>query len=62
MGASKLGYNAIVQLLLGASADKDAKNEVIERKRVSELNTFIHMLDKIVWRKHHMASRHNVIG
>jgi len=33
MAASRFGYTATVELLLGAGADKDAKNEVRERKR-----------------------------
>ena len=40
------GYTATVQLLLGAGADKEAKNKVSERKRMKESNT--HVVDKLV--------------
>ena len=46
MLASKYGHTATVELLLGAGADKDAKDKVRETKRAKELNT--HMVDKMV--------------
>ena len=39
ISASKYGDTAIVELLLGAGADKDAKDKVRETKRAKELNT-----------------------
>jgi len=55
------GYTATVQLLLGAGADKEAKNKVSERKRMIETHT--HVVDKLVWRrKHHVASFHYVMA
>jgi hypothetical protein len=49
IGASARGHTAIVQLLLEAGADKDAKDEVRERKeRITHRDT--HVVDKLVWR------------
>jgi len=43
MLASKYGHTATVELLLGAGADKDAKDKVRETKRAKELNTHMWM-------------------
>ena len=43
MKASEGGHTAIVELLLGAGADKDAKDKVRETKRAKELNTHMWM-------------------
>jgi len=46
MGASQEGHTATVQLLLEAGADKDATDEVRERKRKSRSHT--HVIEKNV--------------
>ena len=57
MSASEGGHTAIVELLLGAGADTEAKDRVSERKRENYTHTLTHMVDKMVWRrKHHVAS------
>ena len=43
--ASENGHTAIVELLLGAGADKDAKNKVWERKRENYTRARAHMID-----------------
>ena len=46
--ASINGQTATVELLLGAGADKEAKEMVSERMRESESHTHLHMVDKMV--------------
>jgi len=46
--ASTYGHTATVELLLGAGADKEAKEMVSERMRESESHTHLHMVDKMV--------------
>ena len=46
--ASKGGHTAIVELLLGAGADTEAKDRVSERKRENYTHTLTHMVDKMV--------------
>ena len=48
MLASANGDTATVELLLGAGADKEAKEMVSERMRESESHTHLHMVDKMV--------------
>ena len=48
MLASREGHTATVELLLGAGADKEAKEMVSERMRESESHTHLHMVDKMV--------------
>ena len=48
MMASREGHTATVELLLGAGADKDAKDNVSERMRESESHTHTCLVDKTV--------------
>jgi len=46
--ASKGGHTAIVELLLGAGADTDAKNKVRVTKRKKSTHAHTHVVDKMV--------------
>ena len=46
--ASENGQTAIVELLLGAGADTDAKNKVRVTKRKKSTHAHTHVVDKMV--------------
>ena len=62
MKASKGGHTAIVELLLGAGADTDAKNKVRVTKRKKSTHAHTHVVDKMVWKIKHRAASLHIVG